>query len=72
MVAHSKGTLNHSVHDDYVCNFLLDDLFISSGTKSEVDNVAQGPGQQRSLDCLTQSMIDGSRMVPRSVLQDDL
>ena len=68
-VAPSKWTLGHSVHDDYACNFLLDDL-VSSGTKPDVNNVARGLDQQRSLDCLTQ-MIDGSRIFPRSVLQAD-
>ena len=71
LVAPSKWTLDHSVRDDYVCNSLLDDLFISSRTKSDVDNVARGPDQQRSLDCFTQAMIDGSRIFPRNVLQAD-
>ena len=46
-------------------------FFISSGTESDVDNVARGPDQQRSLDCFTQAMIDGSRKYPRSVLEAD-
>ena len=59
-VAPSKWTLDHSVHDDYVCNFLLDDFF-STGTKSDVYKVAPGPGST-ALDCFTQAMIDGSRL----------
>ena len=47
-VAPSKWTLDHSVHDDYVFNFFLDDFF-STGTKSDVYKVAPGPGQQRSI-----------------------
>ena len=65
----SLVALSNSVHDVYVCNFLLDDLVISSGIEPDVNNVARGPNQQRSLDCL--AMIDGSRMFPRSVFQAD-
>ena len=57
-MALSKWTFDHSVHDDYACNFLLDDLVISSGTKPDVNNVARGSDQQRSLDCFSQGMID--------------
>ena len=77
-VARQLGTesflirIDHSVHDDYVCNFLLDDLVISSGTKPDVSNVARGPDQQRSLDCFTHAMIDDScRVLPRCVFQAD-
>ena len=59
------------MHDDYQCNFLLDDLVVSSGTKSDVNNVARGPDQQLSLECFTQTMIDDSRILARSVLQAD-
>ena len=69
--APSKWTLEHSVRDDYVCNILLDDFVISSGTKLDVDNVARVLDQQLSLDCFTHAMIDDSRMFPRSVLQAD-
>ena len=69
--APSKWTLEHSVRDDYVCNILLDDLVISSGSELDVDNVARVPDQQLSLDCFTHAMIDDSRMFPRSVLQAD-
>ena len=55
----------------YVCNFLRDDFVISSGTKPDVNNVARGPDQERSLDCFTHVMIDDSRISPRSVLQAD-
>ena len=71
LVAASRWTLDHTVHDDYVCNFLRDDLVISSGTKPDVNSVARGPDQQRSLDCFTHVMIDNSRIFPRSVLQAD-
>ena len=71
LVAPSKWTLDHSMHDDYAGNFLLDDLVINSGTKPDVNNVARGSDQQRSLDCFSQGMIDGSRIFPRSVLQAD-
>ena len=58
LVVPSKWTLDHSVHDDYACNFFLDDLVISSGTKPDVNNVPRGSDQQRSLDCSSQGMID--------------
>ena len=61
-----KVAFDHSVHDD-----LLDDLFTSSGTMSDVDNVARGLDQQRSLVCFTQAVIDCSRIFPRSVLLAD-
>ena len=53
-VAQQVGTrldtirIDHFEHDDYVCNFLLDDLVISSGTEPDVINVARGPEQPRS------------------------
>ena len=67
----SKWTHDDSGHDDYLCNSLLDDLVISSGTKLDVDNVVRGPDQQRSLDCFTHAMKDDSRMFPRNVLHAD-
>ena len=55
-----------------MCNFLLDDLVISSGSKPDVVNVAQGPDLPLSPDCFTQVMIDGnSRIFSGSVLQAD-
>ena len=36
---------DHFVHDDHVCNLLLDDLVINSGSKPDVNNVARGPDQ---------------------------
>ena len=45
--------IDHFVHDDYVCNLLLDDLVIDSGAELDV-NVARSPD---------------SRIFPRSVLQ---
>ena len=41
------------------------------GTKPDVDNVARGPNQQRSLECFTLAMTDDRRIFPRSVLQAD-
>ena len=43
LVAPSKCTFDHFVHEDYVCNFLLDNLVICSGTKPDVNNFARGP-----------------------------
>ena len=64
--------IDHSVHDDFVCNFLLDDLVINCGSKLDVNHIARGPVQARSLDCFTHAMVDDSgRMLPRSVLEDD-
>ena len=50
---------------DYVCNFLLVDHVISSGTKPDVDKVARGPNQQRSLECFTLAMTDDRRIIPK-------
>ena len=60
----SSGVL----HDDHLRNFSGRSFY---GNKSDVNNVARVPHQQRSLDCSTQAMIDGSRICPRSVLQAD-
>ena len=50
----------------------MNDLVINSGTKPDVNNVARGPDQPRSLDCFTHAVVDDSRrMFPRSVLQND-
>ena len=57
---------DHFVHDDYVCNFLLDDLVIDSGAKLDVNNVARGPDRPCSPD-----FDDSRRIFPRSVLQAD-
>ena len=55
-----------------VCNPLLDDLVIDSGTQSDVNNGARGPDQPRSHDCSTHVTVDDSRRIcPRSVLQAD-
>ena len=75
-VARQVGTgmftirIDHFVHDDYVCNLLLDDLVID--VKPDVNNVARGPHQPCSPDCFTHAMVDDSRRAfPRSVLQAD-
>ena len=57
LVGSSKWTLDHN---DHVCNFLLDDLAIISGTKPHVISVPRGPDQPLSPDCFTQVMIDGN------------
>ena len=64
--------IDHFVHNNYVCNLLVDDLVIDSGTESDVDNVARGPDQPCSPDCFTHVMVDDSRRTcRRSVLQAD-
>ena len=64
--------IDHFVHDDHVCNFLLDDLVIDSGGEPDVKNVARGPDQPCSPDCSTHAMVgDSRRIFPRSVLQTD-
>ena len=77
-VARQEGTrlfsirIDHLVHDDHVCNSLLDDLAINSGAKPDVNNVARGTDQPCSPDCSTHAMVDDSRRIfPRSVLQAD-
>ena len=64
--------IDHFVHDDHVCNFLLDDLVIDSGASPDVKNVARGPDQPCSPDCSTHAMVgDSRRTFPRSVLRTD-
>ena len=64
--------IDHIVHDDHVCNFLLDDLVTDSGAKPDVKNVARGPDQPCSHDCSTHAIVgDSRRIFPRSVLQAD-
>ena len=64
--------IDHIVHDDHVCNFLLDDLVIDSGAKNDVKNVARGPDQPCSHDGSTHAIVgDSRRKFPRSVLQAD-
>ena len=46
----STMRIDHFVHDDYVCNFPLDDLVIDSGAQPNVNNVARGPDQRCSPD----------------------
>ena len=78
-VARQLGTgsflmrIDHSVHDDYLCNLLLDDLVIDFGAKRGANNVTRGSDKPCFFfDCFTHAMIDDScRVLPRSVLQAD-
>ena len=77
-VARQVGTglfmtrIDHLIHDDNVCNSLLDDVVIDFGAKFDVSNVARGADQPCSSDCFTHVMVDNSsRIFPKSVLQAD-
>ena len=75
-VARQVGTglfiiwMDHLMHDDCVCNPLLNDLVIDLDDDPGFDSTARGLDQPCSSDCYTLAVVnDSCREFPRSVLR---